>query len=119
MEIRVRERSSESNDRILNSGYRISESEFEISNFNPDYISLAKISINMHMKNQIGQGRDRVRPTRPVPAATAGSLAPRGRRAHPYEQIAVIADVHLGYEWASGDVGDCVPRTRWPRPWRS
>jgi putative SbcD/Mre11-related phosphoesterase len=36
-------------------------------------------------------------------------LTPEGAAIHPDEQTAVIADVHLGYEWARGAAGDCVP----------
>ncbi len=36
-------------------------------------------------------------------------LTPEGGTIHPDERIAVIADVHLGYEWARGAGGDCVP----------
>ena len=36
-------------------------------------------------------------------------LAPEGAAIHPGEKTAVIADVHLGYEWARGLAGDCVP----------
>ena len=52
--------------------------------------------------------------TRRKPAA--GTLAfgdwiftPEGAAIHPGERTAVIADVHLGYEWARGAAGDCVP----------
>ena len=36
-------------------------------------------------------------------------LAPEGAAVHPGERVAVIADVHLGYEWARGAGGDCLP----------
>jgi putative SbcD/Mre11-related phosphoesterase len=36
-------------------------------------------------------------------------LAPEGATIHRLERTAVIADVHLGYEWARGSAGDCVP----------
>jgi putative SbcD/Mre11-related phosphoesterase len=36
-------------------------------------------------------------------------LAPEGGVIHPRERLAVVADVHLGYEWARGRGGDCVP----------
>jgi uncharacterized protein len=36
-------------------------------------------------------------------------LTPEGGAVYPDERIAVIADVHLGYEWARGAAGDCVP----------
>jgi metallophosphoesterase superfamily enzyme len=32
-----------------------------------------------------------------------------GAVVHPEARTAVIADVHLGYEWARGDGGDCLP----------
>ena len=35
-------------------------------------------------------------------------LTPEGAAIHPGEQTAVVADVHLGYEWARGAAGDCV-----------
>ncbi len=36
-------------------------------------------------------------------------LAPEGAAVHEGERLAVIADVHLGYEWARGAGGDCLP----------
>jgi putative SbcD/Mre11-related phosphoesterase len=36
-------------------------------------------------------------------------LTPEGAAVHAREQTAVIADLHLGYEWARGAAGDCVP----------
>ncbi len=36
-------------------------------------------------------------------------LAPEGAAVHLSERTAVIADVHLGYEWARGSGGDCLP----------
>ncbi len=36
-------------------------------------------------------------------------LTPEGAAIHRGERTAVIADVHLGYEWARGAAGDCVP----------
>jgi uncharacterized protein len=36
-------------------------------------------------------------------------LAPEGAVVHRAERAAVVADVHLGYEWARGQGGDCVP----------
>lgn len=36
-------------------------------------------------------------------------FAPEGAAVHVDERVAVIADVHLGYEWARGACGDCVP----------
>jgi uncharacterized protein len=35
-------------------------------------------------------------------------FTPEGAAVHQGEQSAVIADVHLGYEWARGSAGDCV-----------
>ena len=35
-------------------------------------------------------------------------LTPEGAAIHPGEQTAVVADLHLGYEWARGAAGDCV-----------
>jgi len=35
-------------------------------------------------------------------------LTPEGAAIHPGERTAVIADLHLGYEWARGAAGDCV-----------
>jgi putative SbcD/Mre11-related phosphoesterase len=34
---------------------------------------------------------------------------PQGAAVHAGSRTAVIADVHLGYEWARGAAGDCVP----------
>jgi putative SbcD/Mre11-related phosphoesterase len=36
-------------------------------------------------------------------------LAPEGAAVHPAQRTAVIADVHLGYEWARGSGGDSLP----------
>lgn len=36
-------------------------------------------------------------------------LAPEGAAIHAGEKTAIVADVHLGYEWARGSNGDCVP----------
>ncbi len=36
-------------------------------------------------------------------------LTPEGGAFHPDHQTAVVADVHLGYEWARGSGGDCLP----------
>jgi putative SbcD/Mre11-related phosphoesterase len=36
-------------------------------------------------------------------------FTPEGAAIHPGERTAVVADVHLGYEWARGAAGDCVP----------
>ncbi len=35
-------------------------------------------------------------------------LSPEGAAIHQGERTAVIADLHLGYEWARGAAGDCV-----------
>ena len=36
-------------------------------------------------------------------------LDPDGVAVHPGARTAVVADIHLGYEWARGASGDCVP----------
>ena len=36
-------------------------------------------------------------------------LTPEGAALHVKQRVAVIADVHLGYEWARAAGGDCVP----------
>ena len=36
-------------------------------------------------------------------------LTPEGAAIHAGERTAVIADVHLGYDWARAAAGDCVP----------
>ena len=36
-------------------------------------------------------------------------LAPEGAALHVEQRVAVVADVHLGYEWARGAGGDCLP----------
>jgi putative SbcD/Mre11-related phosphoesterase len=36
-------------------------------------------------------------------------LSPEGAVIHPAESVAVIADVHLGYEWARAAGGDVIP----------
>lgn len=36
-------------------------------------------------------------------------LTPEGAAIRPDEAAAVVADLHLGYEWARGSAGDCVP----------
>lgn len=57
--------------------------------------------------------RSRVSPRRDpppgVPTLGAWLFTPEGAVVHHREQTAVIADVHLGYEWARGAAGDCVP----------
>lgn len=50
--------------------------------------------------------------TGPLPGAFAFGawlFTPEGAAIHPGERTAVVADVHLGYEWARGAAGDCVP----------
>ncbi len=44
-----------------------------------------------------------------VPGPDGWSLAPEGAAVHRGERTAVIADVHLGYEWSRGHGGDVVP----------
>ena len=39
---------------------------------------------------------------------TAGTSRPKRAAIHPGEQTAVVADLHLGYEWARAAAGDCV-----------
>jgi metallophosphoesterase superfamily enzyme len=36
-------------------------------------------------------------------------LTPEAAVIHPGERLAVVADVHLGYEWARGAAGDSIP----------
>ena len=43
------------------------------------------------------------------PAIDGWHLTPEGGLISSEERVAVIADVHLGYEWARGAGGDCVP----------
>jgi putative SbcD/Mre11-related phosphoesterase len=43
------------------------------------------------------------------PALEAWTFSPVGAAICQAERTAVIADVHLGYEWARGSAGDCVP----------
>ncbi len=45
----------------------------------------------------------------PVPTIGPWQLAPEGAVIHPDERVAVVADVHLGYEWARGSAGDSIP----------
>lgn len=44
-------------------------------------------------------------------SSTAGiwEPTPEGGVLHRVERVAVVADLHLGYEWARGAAGDCVP----------
>jgi putative SbcD/Mre11-related phosphoesterase len=44
------------------------------------------------------------------PGVGQWQLAPEGAAVHSREKVAVIADVHLGYEWSRGAGGDVVPR---------
>ncbi len=44
-----------------------------------------------------------------VPGPTGWAFAPEGAAVHLGERTAVIADVHLGYEWARASHGDVVP----------
>ena len=37
------------------------------------------------------------------------TLTAEGAAVYAKDDTAVVADVHLGYEWARGDCGDCVP----------
>jgi putative SbcD/Mre11-related phosphoesterase len=43
------------------------------------------------------------------PVVGSWQLAPEGAAIHPGERLAVVADVHLGYEWARGAAGDSLP----------
>jgi putative SbcD/Mre11-related phosphoesterase len=40
--------------------------------------------------------------------ANGWRLTPEGAAVHHDERTAIVADLHLGYEWARGDAGDCV-----------
>jgi putative SbcD/Mre11-related phosphoesterase len=44
-----------------------------------------------------------------IPGPGGWSFTPEGAVVHRGERTAVIADVHLGYEWARGASGDCLP----------
>ncbi len=44
-----------------------------------------------------------------IPGPGGWHLSPEGAAIHFAERTAVVADVHLGYEWARGANGDCVP----------
>jgi putative SbcD/Mre11-related phosphoesterase len=44
-----------------------------------------------------------------IPGPDGWKLSPEGAAVHEAEAVAVIADVHLGYEWARGSGGDCLP----------
>ena len=59
-------------------------------------------------------GRSHVRspalnPAGLLPGPGGWLLAPEGGAIHLAERTVVIADVHLGYEWARASGGDCVP----------
>jgi putative SbcD/Mre11-related phosphoesterase len=53
--------------------------------------------------------RGRREPLAVTYACGAWQFTPEGAAIHPGERTAVVADVHLGYEWARGAAGDCVP----------
>jgi putative SbcD/Mre11-related phosphoesterase len=44
-----------------------------------------------------------------IPGLSGWLLAPEGAAVHLAEETAVIADVHLGYEWARATGGDVIP----------
>jgi uncharacterized protein len=44
-----------------------------------------------------------------IPHRDGWLLTPEGAALQPGARTAVIADVHLGYEWARGTSGDCLP----------
>jgi putative SbcD/Mre11-related phosphoesterase len=44
-----------------------------------------------------------------IPGPDGWQLTPEGAAVHEIEKTAVIADVHLGYEWAREAGGDCLP----------
>ena len=57
-----------------------------------------------------GAGRDEPNASGdPIASLDCWQLTPEGAVIHPGERTAVIADLHLGYEWARGAAGDCVP----------
>jgi len=49
------------------------------------------------------------RPAIGLPGPDGWWLFPEGAAVHLVERTAVIADLHLGYEWARGSGGDCIP----------
>jgi uncharacterized protein len=53
--------------------------------------------------------RRRTKPPAGTYAFGSWLFTPEGAAIHPGERTAVVADVHLGYEWARGAAGDCVP----------
>ncbi len=46
-------------------------------------------------------------------------LSPEGAAIHRRERTAVIADVHLGYEWARAPQATAFRLTRWRKPWNA
>ena len=52
---------------------------------------------------------DRAQPSPGFLGPDGWILSPEGAAIHPTERTAVIADVHLGYEWARASKGDCLP----------
>lgn len=44
-----------------------------------------------------------------LPEVGPWRLAPEGGAIHAVARVAVVADVHLGYEWARGVAGDSIP----------
>jgi putative SbcD/Mre11-related phosphoesterase len=44
-----------------------------------------------------------------IPGPGPWRLAPEGAVVHLRRRVAVVADVHLGYEWARGSGGDMIP----------
>ena len=44
-----------------------------------------------------------------IPGPDGWHLTPEGAALHVEHRVAVIADVHLGYEWARAKGGDCLP----------
>lgn len=58
-------------------------------------------------RNAVGEGA----PASPRGCQTIGSwlLTPEGGIIHRAGRTGVVADVHLGYEWARGAGGDCIP----------
>lgn len=44
-----------------------------------------------------------------IPGPDGWHFAPEGAAVHVESRVAVIADVHLGYEWARARGGDCLP----------
>lgn len=63
----------------------------------------------MKTRPRSGAGGEAGSRTRGCQSVENWLLTPEGGLIHPVERIAVIADVHLGYEWARGSAGDCIP----------